>query len=190
MDLTARLDAMEAAIKKPSFRQSSGKANEVNYWIFDYPPEKEIEVRDHLLNLVMPALAKNQPGIRAVAVNLFDLVISLLEERKLLDKAIEMQRTQGDEKTLKSLRSVLKEDKLAERMVAQYNIAELDLLLLWNVGGVYPMLRTHTLLSALHAHMKDTPLVMFYPGNYDGYSLRLFSKLKDDHYYRAFRLVS
>ncbi len=26
MDLTARLDAMEAAIKKPSFRQSSGKA--------------------------------------------------------------------------------------------------------------------------------------------------------------------
>ena len=52
------------------------------------------------------------------------------------------------------------------------------------------MLRTHTLLSALHAHMKDTPLVMFYPGKYDGYSLRLFSRLKDDHYYRAFRLVS
>ncbi len=33
MDLTERLDAMEAAIRKPSFRQSSGKANEVNYWI-------------------------------------------------------------------------------------------------------------------------------------------------------------
>ena len=122
--------------------------------------------------------------------NLFDLVIGLLEERKLLDKAIEMQRTQGDAKTLESLRRVLKEDKLAERLVAQHDIAELDLLILWNVGAVYPMLRTHTLLSALHAHMKDTPLVMFYPGKYDGYSLRLFSRLKDDHYYRAFRLVS
>jgi hypothetical protein len=32
------------------------------------------------------------------------LVIGLLEERKLLDKAIEMQRTQGDAKTLESLR--------------------------------------------------------------------------------------
>ncbi len=31
MDFSARLDAMEAAIRKPSFRQSSGKANEVNY---------------------------------------------------------------------------------------------------------------------------------------------------------------
>ena len=100
-----------------------------------------------------------------------------------------MQRAQGDAKTLESLRRVLKEDKLAERLVAQYNIAEIDLLLLWNVGAVFPMLRTHTLLSALHPHIKDTPLVMFYPGKYDGYSLRLFNKLSEDHYYRAFPLV-
>ena len=49
MDLTERLDAMELAIRKPSFRQSSGKANEVNYWIFDYPPEKELEVREFII---------------------------------------------------------------------------------------------------------------------------------------------
>jgi len=30
---------------------------------------------------------------------------------------------------------------------------------------------------------------MFYPGRYDGYSLRLFNKLSEDHYYRAFRLI-
>ncbi|WP_434735836.1 BrxA family protein [Candidatus Accumulibacter meliphilus] len=117
---------------------------------------------------------RHWPGISrrsgSTAVNLFDLVIGLLEERKLLDKVIEMQRTQGDARTLESLRRVLKEDKLARRLVAQHDIAELDLLILWNVGAAYPMLRTHTLLSALHAHMKDKPLVMFYPGKYDGYS--------------------
>ena len=43
-----RLDLMEAAIKKPSFRQSSGRANEVNYWVFDYPPEFELEVRERV----------------------------------------------------------------------------------------------------------------------------------------------
>ena len=37
--------------------------------------------------------------------------------------------------------------------------------------------------------MKNTPLLVFFPGRYDGYSLRLFNKLSDDHYYRAFRLV-
>lgn len=184
-----RLNQILPKLTSKDVLENHGSGGEIGFWIFDYPPEEEIAMRAFLHDVVMPALAKQQPAVRAVDVNLFDLVIGLLEERKLLDKAIEMQRTQGDAKTLESLRRVLKEDKLAERLVSQHDIAELDLLLMWNVGAVYPMLRTHTLLSALHAHMKNTPLVMFYPGKYDGYSLRLFSKLKDDHYYRAFRLV-
>lgn len=184
-----RLNQILPKLTSKDVLENHGSGGEIGFWIFDYPPEEEVSMRAFLHDVVMPALVKHQPAVRAADVNLFDLVIGLLEERKLLDKAIEMQRMQGDAKALESLRRVLKEDKLAERLVSQHNIAELDLLLMWNVGAVYPMLRTHTLLSALHAHMKDTPLVMFYPGQYDGYSLRLFSKLKDDHYYRAFRLV-
>ncbi|MFZ2746924.1 MAG: BREX protein BrxB domain-containing protein [Lactococcus raffinolactis] len=30
---------------------------------------------------------------------------------------------------------------------------------------------------------------MFFPGKYDGQSLMLFSEIKDDNYYRAFKLV-
>ena len=44
-DLEERLDQLEAEIKKPSLRQNKGKANEVNYWVFDYPPERELDVR-------------------------------------------------------------------------------------------------------------------------------------------------
>lgn len=47
-DLTRRLDEMEAAVRKPSFRGRSGRANEVNYWIFDYPAERELEVRERV----------------------------------------------------------------------------------------------------------------------------------------------
>lgn len=189
-DLNERLNQILAKLTSKDLLTNQGLGNEIGFWIFDYPPEDEMTVRGFLQDVILPALDKHQPPLKVASVNLFDLVVGLLEERKLLDKAIEMQRTQGDAKTLESLRRVLKEDKLAERLVARHDIAELDLLILWNVGAVYPMLRTHTLLSALHAHMKDTPLVMFYPGKYDGYSLRLFSRLKDDHYYRAFRLVS
>ena len=45
MDLSQRLDEMELAIHKPSFRKGTGRANEVNYWVFDYPPEMELEVQ-------------------------------------------------------------------------------------------------------------------------------------------------
>ena len=184
-----RLNGILPKLTSQDFLCNRGLGNEIGFWIFDYPPEHEMAMRDFLHGVVIPALDKHQPAIRSSAVNLFDLTIGLLEERKLLDKALGMQLTQGDAKTLESLRRVLKEDRLAERLVTQHDINNLDLLLLWNVGAVYPMLRTHTLLSALHPLMKDTPLVMFFPGKYDGYSLRLFNKLSEDHYYRAFRLI-
>lgn len=184
-----RLNQILPKLTSQDVLKNHGSGGEIGFWIFDYPPEEEMAMRSFLADVVMPALGRSSPAINAADVNLFELVIGLLEERKLLDKAIEMQLKQGDAKTLESLRRVLKEDKLAERLVAQHDISNLDVLLLWNVGAVYPMLRTHTLLSALHPHMKDTPLVMFYPGKYDGYSLRLFNKLSEDHYYRAFRLV-
>ena len=43
-----RLDKMEAKIKEPKFRDTTGKANEVNYWVFDYAPEHELIVRDRI----------------------------------------------------------------------------------------------------------------------------------------------
>lgn len=184
-----RLNGILSKLTSQDFLSNRGLGNEIGFWIFDYPPEEEMAMRAFLHQVVAPALDKSQPPIRSAVVNLFDLTIGLLEERKLLDKALDMQLTQGDAKTLESLRRVLKEDRLAERLVTQHDINNLDLLLLWNVGAVYPMLRTHTLLSALHPLMKDTPLVMFFPGKYDGYSLRLFNKLSEDHYYRAFRLI-
>ena len=148
-----------------------------------------MEVRDFLSGTVVPALGKQLPAIRCAVVNLLALVTDLLEERNLLDKAIAMQHDKGDDSALVALRSVLKEDKLAQKIATRHNIAALDLLVLTGVGAAYPMLRTHTLLSALHPIMGNTPLLMFFPGRYDGHSLRLFNTQAEDHYYRAFRLV-
>ena len=56
--------------------------------------------------------------------------------------------------------------------------AEHDLVLVSGVGSAYPLLRTHNLLNNLHHRMGSTPLVLFYPGVYDGQSLRLFGTWK------------
>jgi hypothetical protein len=184
-----RLNRILPKISSDEFLNSKGLGNEIGFWIFDYPPEREMEMRDFLTRTVLSSLNKSQPPIRAGIINLFDLVIQLLQERQLLDKAIDMQQTKGDEAVMAALRPVLKEDKLAQKVVAMVDLDNIDLLMLWGVGSAYPMLRTHTLLSALHPLMGRTPLLMFYPGRYDGYSLRLFNKLSEDHYYRAFRLI-
>ena len=189
LSLEDRLNQILPRITSRDFLDSKGLGNEIGFWIFDYPPEREVDVRDFLSGTVLPALPRQVPPVRAATVNLLQLVTEILEERKLLDKTFEMQAGKGDDSTLAALRSVLKEDRLAQKIATQFDVASLDLLILTGVGAVYPMLRTHTLLSALHPIMGDTPLLMFFPGRYDGHSLRLFNTLAEDHYYRAFRLV-
>ena len=187
--LEERLNQILPRITSRDFLDSKGLGNEIGFWIFDYPPERELEVRDFLSSTVLPALSKQTPAMRCAVVNLLELVTDLLQERKLLDKAIALQKTKGNDGALAALRSVLKEDKLAQKIAALHDLQALDLLMLTGVGAVYPMLRTHTLLSALHPVMGRTPLLMFFPGRYDGHTLRLFNAQVEDHYYRAFRLV-
>ena len=189
LSLEERLNQILPRITSRDFLDSKGLGNEIGFWIFDYPPEREMDVRDFLSGTVLPALGKQSSTISCAVIDLLQLATRLLEERKLLDKAIAMQQAKGNDAALAALRSVLKEDKLAQKIAAQHDIPALDLLVLTGVGAVYPMLRTHTLLSALHPIMGNTPLLMFFPGRYDGHSLRLFNILAEDHYYRAFRLV-
>jgi hypothetical protein len=185
-----RLNHVLPRLESPDVLDNKGAGGEIGFWIFDYPPENEMQMRSWLTDVIEPGLRKRKPELHFATIDLFECVVNLLEERGLLDAAFDMQLRKGDEALLDSLRSVLKEDRLAARIVALVDVQHLDLLIVKGVGAVYPMLRTHTLLSALHPHMRDTPLLMLYPGRYDGLSLRLFNKLGDDNYYRAFRLVS
>ena len=189
-DFEQRLNQVLPRLLSADVLDNRGAGGEIGFWIFDYPPEREMEMRLWLEDVIVPGIQKQRPELRYAVIDLFQEVITLLQERKLLDKAYEMQSRKGDAALLASLRSVLKEDRLAARLVEKHEVAQLDLLIVKGVGAVYPMLRTHTLLSALHPHMTHTPLLMLYPGRYDGLSLKLFNKLSDDNYYRAFRLVS
>lgn len=84
MDLSQRLDEMELAIHKPSFRKGTGRANEVNYWVFDYPPEKELEVRERVEYLKN----KNDRGdddFELVVFDLYDIIIDFLEKKNFME---------------------------------------------------------------------------------------------------------
>ena len=100
-----------------------------------------------------------------------------------------MQEVKGDLALRKALQGPLHENKLAPVFGEIARPDENDLVLVSGIGSVWPLLRSHTLLNNLHPIMGKTPLIMFYPGRYDGQSLRLFGKLQNNNYYRAFKLV-
>jgi hypothetical protein len=186
--LTERLNRVLPTIISDDFLNGKGIGAEIAFYIFDYPPERELQVRDHI-RFLLAYLAQKKPSLRVKHINLFDFVLDYLKNRGLLDKALKLQREKGGETLMKALAGPLHENKLAAVFAEVAPPGQHDLILLSGVGSVWPLLRSHTLLNNLHPIVGRTPLVMFYPGRYDGQSLRLFGKLNNNNYYRAFKLV-
>ena len=91
MDLSQRLDEMELAIHKPSFRKGTGRANEVNYWVFDYPPEKELEVRERVEYLKNKS-DRGDDDFELVVFDLYDIIIDFLEKKHFMKKCNDYEK--------------------------------------------------------------------------------------------------
>jgi len=186
--LTDRLNEVLPEIISDDFLSGRGIGNEIAFYIFDYPPDQELRIREHV-QFLLERIPKKKPDLRVKHINLFAMLIDHLRDRNLLDRSFQMQKEKGDDALLKALSAPLHETKVAKVFTEAAQPEQHDLILVSGVGSAFPLLRTHTLLNNLQPLMAQTPLVMFYPGKYDGQSLRLFGKLKNANYYRAFKLI-
>ena len=189
-ELAERLDAIRERLDNDDFLNNRGLGNEIGFYIFDYPPQFELMVRDYLA-LLVGRMAKL--GRRFVHLNLFDEMLAMLQERKLLDKAFELEKKKGVDELAKALKGPLEQGRVAQHLVKKMDPSAQEFVLLSGLGQCWPLLRGHSLLNALHAHMGETPLVLFYPGRYNGLELYPFdldtAEVAPANYYRAFQLV-
>ena len=100
--LTERLNQILPKVTSEEFLSGSGIGNEIAFYLFDYPPEEELRVRDHV-HFLLDHIPKQRPGLRLAHINLLDFVIDYLKERKLLDRSFTMQREKGDKALLGAL---------------------------------------------------------------------------------------
>jgi len=189
-DIAERLSKIEERITDESFLKNKGLGNEVGYYIFDYPPEHELDVREYVAYL-KDKINRSNMGIKIVEFDLYDIVIDMLKERNYLEKCFEFEKTKGIdyafEAIMKMLRLTSPSNLLVNHIVA--NTPPRSVVFITGVGKCYPFVRSHNVLNNLHQVLDSVPVVMFFPGKYSGQELRLFGTIKDDNYYRAFKLV-
>ena len=188
--LDERLDKAEQAIAKASFRENKGLGNEVGYYIFDYPAEQELLVRERIEYLKRKN-ATSHDDYKLVVFDLYELLINILEEKGYMEKCYEFEQKKGIDRISKAVASMLKissPDGLIVKHILE-NTPEKAVIFITGIGKCYPILRSHTILNNLHQVIDNVPVVMFFPGKYDGQELVLFGEIKDDNYYRAFKLV-
>lgn len=188
-DIYQRVDEILPKIVEPKFRENKGLGNEIGFYIFDYDPEHELLVRDRVK--FIKEKAKNSYGLNIIEFDLYEIIIELLDSKGYLEKNFKMEEKKGSEfvlnATKKALRLTLDNDLMVKYI--EERLEGSDIVFLTGVGKAWPIIRSHTILNNLHRVVEKQPLVMFFPGNYDGGTLMLFNYLKDDNYYRAFQLI-
>ena len=188
--LEERLDKAEAMRKKPSIRKNKGLGNEVGYYVFDYPPEQELLVRERV-EYIRKKNEQSDDEYRIVVFDLYEIIIEILKEKGYLEKCYEFEKKRGFDRITKAVGNMLRitaKDSLIVNYIRE-RTPEKAIVFLVGIGKCYPILRSHTVLNNLHQVIDNVPVVMFYPGKYDGQELILFGEIKDDNYYRAFKLV-
>ena len=185
-----RLAKISKEIEKKTFLEKKGLGNEVSYYIFDYSPKDELKVREYL-----EEVSKNKKLIngeyKIIHYDVYDIMIDLLEEEGYLEACMEMEKNDGMDYLVGAVNELLRmsDDNNYFAEYIENNTPEKSIVFLSGVGKIFPFVRSHKILNNLHQYFDKVPIVMFYPGRYDGQSLSLFEEFIDDNYYRAFPLV-
>lgn len=188
--LEERLDLAERLIKNESFRQNKGLGNEVGYYVFDYPAEKELIVRERI-TYMKNKNSRGTDGFELVVFDLYDIIMNILEAEGFLAQCYKFEKKKGFEQITKAVGRLLMVND-ADSLIVKHihdNTPKDAVVFLTGIGKCYPILRSHKVLNNLHQSLDRVPVVLFYPGKYDGQELVLFGAIKDDNYYRAFKLV-
>ena len=190
-NLNDRLDQILPKIESEDFLKNQGLGNEIGFYVFDYPAESELTVREHLA-FITDKLTKR--GRNFASINLFEAILELLDSRNLTERAFKVQKERGDDALFNALKGPLEQNRVAKFIASKIDLgadnqAQTEFILLHGLGSAWPIIRGHGLLNALHAKVGNVPTVLFYPGEYDGTALKPFGRIESNNYYRAFKLV-
>lgn len=185
MSLIDRLNQIIPRLEDPVFLANQGIGNEVGFYVFDYPPEDEVVVREHVA-LVRRHFEK-MGTVRVAEVNLFDVLLEVLRSKKVLDRVLQSESQWSPSEMMTKLGPVTRME-LVVNQIMQAIPAGTQVVFFTGTGSAFPLIRGHEVLNNLHDRLDRIPVVLFYPGKYTMQELVLFGLL-EANYYRAFRLI-
>lgn len=183
-DIKQKLDRIKARISDTNFLANKGLSNEVGIHVFKYAPQHELIVRDYIERLVN----SSSDEFRIIERDMYKILLEILAEKRVLGTVPGLEEKKGKDYLLAQLQKIATQEEFLEKMKYEPHKYG-DVLFLTGIGKVYPFMRSHKMLDTMQQAFSDIPIVMFYPGEFNGQSLNLFDKFHDGNYYRAFNLL-
>jgi len=183
-NLNSKFKNLIQKISEEGFCENKSLANEVPFYIFDYPPEEELTIREFVRGELLPKFTDHNK-IKLVEIDLFDLLLESLDNDGILEKSMGIEKKRGTERLYEQLKKSFNPEVIV-RYIEKKSQGK-NVILITGVGKIYPIVRTHAVLNNLQTVFDFMNVILFFPGQYTGTDLRLFG-FKDNNYYRAFPL--
>ena len=186
-----RLNSLELKLRETSFQKNKGLGNEVGYYVFDYSPSDELLIRrwaSDFQKKIKPAMN----GYELVVFDIYDIMINIIEKEGYLQQCFDLEKKHGIDRLVSAMGRMLRLSDNSGGLIVDFIKEQTPvnaIVFIIGVGKSYPVLRSHKILNNLHQVFDIVPVILFYPGKYDGRELILFETIKDDNYYRAFKLI-
>lgn len=173
------------------FLAMEGLSNEVPFFVHAYDIQKQEEVYTGISDLCNRLWVER--GISTLLIGLYDMVLEYFNRENELEDVFQLEREVSKKEFLGELQSMINPEHVVIPYFKQkLKEDEYQILIVFQIGEVFPYLRTHNILNQLQSTVTTIPLVVFFPGEYImskelGFHLNLFGKFPGP-YYRAFRL--
>jgi hypothetical protein len=192
-DIKQELDKIKARISEADFLANKGLSNEVGIHVFCYDPADELIVRDCIERLKAEWIDNSgqwseDAPYKIIECDMYRIFLGILTEKRVLNAVAAQEEKKGKNYVLGHLQNIATPEAFIAGMRYEPHRRG-DVLFLTGVGKVYPFMRSHKMLDSMQQSFADIPIVMFYPGTFNGQDLNLFGKFIEGHYYRAFNLL-
>ena len=173
-----------------------------NYYIYQYPANKEYEMRKQIQEF-KEKLKRPTNFVNALELDLFKVFCDYLRNEKFGDTSLLEDTFEGDkihpEMVTTELTSEANSDnfirfvrdKIEEHMKLNDGLNK-PYIFIHGIGKMFPYMRTNVFLTRYEKYNEPDKyrIILFYPGHQEGNSFSLFDTLEDSHTYRAILLVN
>lgn len=131
-------------------------------YVLPYPPAQRSYARDLIAAICSDDLPNR--GVRAVRVNLYDIVLDYLDSEGMWEPLCEAEQTATRDELIMMLQDTISvSDVIKPAVEAAIDDSACDIAFITGVGETFPFVRTHTLLGEIET---DKPVVLVFPGEY------------------------
>lgn len=189
LTISQRIAELKSQLSSVSNLNKNKTAGDMKFFIFDYDPKDELRLREEI-NKIKNANAE------IILFDLYDMMIEIIKDNGYFDTIKTMEKEYDKELLLQEVfQPMLALEQTGNKILDEFANAIVDdgnhIILITGVGKSFPIIRSHTILNNLQSIFKKNPVVMIYPGKFSARKghLKLFDRLDDDNYYRAFPII-